>query len=100
MINRRCSKNLNTSFLPKRADSDQKKQSDKGLQVSYSDKSFLSSSHDYQHFVSEGESLLRINALPTECRLLIAFANMLDPDQAQQNIWPDLGPICPLSWCS
>ena len=84
----------------KRADPDQKKQSDQGLQVSDTDKCFVSSSHDNQHFVSEGESLLRINSLPTECHLLITFTNMLDPDQARQNIRPDLGPICPLSWCS
>ena len=27
-----------------------------------------------------------------ECRLLIIFANSLDPDQAQQNVGPDLDP--------
>ena len=32
--------------------------------------------------------------LPTECRLLITFANRLDPDQARQDVWPDLDPIC------
>ena len=26
------------------------------------------------------------------CRLLITFANILDPDQAQQNVGPDLDP--------
>ena len=26
------------------------------------------------------------------CRLLIAFANSLDPDQARHNVCPDLGP--------
>ena len=26
--------------------------------------------------------------------LLITFANSLDPDQAQQNVWPDLNPNC------
>ena len=33
-----------------------------------------------------------IMSLPTECRLLITFANSLDPDQARQNVGPDLDP--------
>ena len=28
------------------------------------------------------------------CRLLISFANSLDPDQARQNVGPDLDPNC------
>ena len=35
------------------------------------------------------------NSFPTSSdiyHLLITFANSLDPDQAQQNIWPDLDP--------
>ena len=28
------------------------------------------------------------------CRLLITFANSLDPDQDQQNVSPDLEPSC------
>ena len=28
------------------------------------------------------------------CRLLITFANSLDPDQARQNVGPDLDPYC------
>ena len=28
------------------------------------------------------------------CRLLITFANSLEPDQAQQNVGPDLDPNC------
>ena len=28
------------------------------------------------------------------CRLLITFANSLDPDQAWQNVRPDLDPNC------
>ena len=28
------------------------------------------------------------------CQLKITFANSLDPDQAGQNIGPDLNPIC------
>ena len=37
------------------------------------------------------------NSLPTSSdfyHLLITFANSLDPDQAQQNISPDLDPNC------
>ena len=34
-----------------------------------------------------------LNSLPTS-RLLITFANSLDPDQARQNVGPDLDPNC------
>ena len=34
------------------------------------------------------------NSLPTEFRLLITFANSLDPDQARQNVGPDLDQNC------
>ena len=37
------------------------------------------------------------NSLPASgnfCNLLITFANSLDPDQARQNIRPDLDPKC------
>ena len=37
------------------------------------------------------------NSLPAKgdfCCLLITFANILDPDQALQNVWPDLDPNC------
>ena len=37
------------------------------------------------------------NSLPTRgdfCHLLITFANSLDPDQARQNVGPDLDPNC------
>ena len=37
------------------------------------------------------------NSLPTRgdfCCLLITFANSLDPDQARQNVGPDLDPNC------
>ena len=37
------------------------------------------------------------NSLPASgdfCHLLITFANSLDPDQAQQNVGPDLDPNC------
>ena len=27
-------------------------------------------------------------------RLLITFANSMDPEQARQNVWPDLEPTC------
>ena len=29
-----------------------------------------------------------------KCYLLITFANSLNPDQAQQNVWPDLDQNC------
>ena len=29
-----------------------------------------------------------------QCRLLITYANSLDPDQARRNVGPDLGPNC------
>ena len=32
------------------------------------------------------------------CRLLITFANSLDPDQAWQNVGPDLNPNCLTFW--
>ena len=35
-----------------------------------------------------------INSLPTECQVLIIFANRLDPDQARSNVRSDLDPIC------
>ena len=37
------------------------------------------------------------NSLPASgdfCHLLIAFANSLDPDQARQNVGPNLDPNC------
>ena len=42
-------------------------------------------------------SQLGLKSLPASgdiCRLLIIFANSLAPDQAQQNIGPDLDPNC------
>ena len=40
--------------------------------------------------------LLRIVTITSTylCRLLITFANHLDPDQAEQNIKPELDPSC------
>ena len=38
-----------------------------------------------------------LNSLPASvdfCCLLITFANSLEPDQARQNVGPDLDPIC------
>ena len=38
-----------------------------------------------------------LNSLPASdnfCHLLITFANSLDPDQARQNVGPDLDPNC------
>ena len=41
------------------------------------------------------------NSLPTECHLLITFANSLDSDQARQNLRPDWDWIClTLRWYS
>ena len=43
------------------------------------------------------ELLTILNSLPASgkfCRLLIIFANSLDPDQARQNVGPDLDPYC------
>ena len=42
---------------------------------------------------------LIFSLLPTECHLLITFADSLDPDkarcfQARQKVGPDLGPSC------
>ena len=42
-----------------------------------------------------------INSFPASgnfCRLLINFVNSLDPDQAQQNVGPDLDPNCLTLW--
>ena len=39
-----------------------------------------------------------LNSLPTKCRLLITFANSLDPDQARQNVGPDLDQNCLTLW--
>ena len=41
------------------------------------------------------------NSFPTSgniCRLLITFANSLDPDQARRNVGPDLDPNCLTLW--
>ena len=38
--------------------------------------------------------LSSFDSLPTECHLLITFANNLDPVQARQNVGPNLGPNC------
>ena len=41
--------------------------------------------------------LKRFDSFPTSgdfCRLVITFANSLDPDQARQNVGPDLDPNC------
>ena len=40
---------------------------------------------------------IRLNTFPASgdfCRLLITFANGLDPDHTLQNVWPDLDPNC------
>ena len=45
--------------------------------------------------------ILTLNSFPTSgyfCHLLITFANSLDPDQARQNVGPDLDPNCLTLW--
>ena len=47
--------------------------------------------------VSAGSEMVLFNSFPASgnsCCLLITFANSLDPDQARQNVWPDLDPNC------
>ena len=42
-----------------------------------------------------------LNSFPNSgdfCRLLITFASSLDPDQAWQNVGPDLDPNCLTLW--
>ena len=36
---------------------------------------------------------------PLKCRLLITFANRLEPDQAGQKVGPELYPNCLTLWC-
>ena len=38
--------------------------------------------------------MYKVNFFAYWCRLLIAFANSLDPDEARQNVGPDLDPNC------
>ena len=48
-------------------------------------------------------SIVKFNSVPSSdvfCRLLITFANSLDPDQAQQNVGLDLEPNCLTLWYS
>ena len=45
----------------------------------------------------ENNKIIYLSSFPASgnfCRLLITFANSLDPDQAQQNVGPDLDPNC------
>ena len=47
------------------------------------------------HGVSRSCSVLNsLSASGNFCHLLITFANSLDPDQARQNVGPDLDPNC------
>ena len=54
----------------------------------------------YVHFGTYGNELKeldKLNSFPASgefCRLLLTFADSLGPDQAGQNIWPDLDPNC------
>ena len=48
-------------------------------------------------FIEQVTRILIFNSLPASgkfCRLLIIFANNLDPDQDQQNVTPDPNPNC------
>ena len=50
-----------------------------------------------QEVVSRSCSVFKFYSLPASgnfCHLLITFANSLDPDQARQNVGPDLDPNC------
>ena len=38
--------------------------------------------------------MYKVNFFAYWCRLLITFANSLDPGQARQNVGPDLDPNC------
>ena len=51
------------------------------------------------HVVSKSCSVLD-SLLPScnFCHLLVFFANSLDPDQARQNVVPDLDPNCLTLW--
>ena len=47
--------------------------------------------------IKEKEQILSFNSFPPSgnfCHLLITFANSLDPDQARQQVGPDLDPNC------
>ena len=49
------------------------------------------------YIISNHMTCYMFNSLPTSgnfCCLLITFANSLDPNQARQNIGPDLDPNC------
>ena len=46
---------------------------------------------------NKNQSHERVHSMPTSveyCRLLITFANWLDPDKALQNVGPDVNPNC------
>ena len=66
---------------------------------------FSQATRSCRYFFCEGVSLYLVSplflsetdiiSLPASgecCRLLMIFANSLDPDQARQNVEPDLGP--------
>ena len=54
---------------------------------------------DILHMFEGTFSLNSLLASGDFCRLLIIFANSLDPDQARQNVGPDLDPDCLTLWC-
>ena len=46
----------------------------------------------YTYLQVENTVDLDHHCFPTQCRQLINFANTLNPDQARQNVGPDLDP--------
>ena len=67
----------------------------KYLMVNSADPDQLASSEAKQGI--SGFSRTRVYSFPASgdfCHLLITFANSLDPDQARQNVGPDLVPKC------
>ena len=47
-----------------------------------------------EEFFRKAKNRSVINSNVCQCCLLTAFANCLDPDQAQQNVGPDQDPNC------
>ena len=67
---------------------------DVGLQVpsGYKHMHKMHPSHCSLRLKEHGRAIAQLFAY--KCRLLINFANSMDPDQARRNVGPDLGPNC------
>ena len=82
---------VNAYFLRKKQQ--QKKKNNKQTNINN-----LSSAEDAHKVLKVNPPTLAcLNSFPASgdfCRLLITFANSLDPDQARQNIGPVLNPNC------